>query len=667
MRDRVTSTLGSLKLRITLGGIASLAFGIGLVTLLVMNRAERDMLADQRERELSESVRAAEILSRRVVGLQRSLQAAAHQLEAIGIADDMALVKFIESKQVLRSLFGSLFVVSPAGRMLVLVDEAGVKRPDVDLSNREYFQRTLAEGRLIVSEPVDSRVSGAWVIVFTAPVRNAEGIFAVLGASMRLTSRDLLADLTEVMEADTTSLVVITNATGRILAPSNQVEAERFLSDEPRLSEAFNAWTASGSPVEPGGLYLPQSGQLVTAAGVAGPDWMVWRARHEAELLLPLRAARHEALVWASGLIVLLSVVLLCVLLWLLRPLTLLERRAGRLLDGQLSAEAGWPVATGEIGQLAQVLRHGAIEQARLEALNSQLLRKLGSVMSAAPVGIAFIRNDGFELVSEEFCRLFRVGAEDFLGKPTHLVFASPQDCLLLNQQQVRASMELERSYSGEWLMQRSDASHFWGQLRSNPVDTKDPTAGAIWTLNDISDQRQAQQLLEWAATHDALTGLANRKLFEQRVARVFEALPQSLPAAIVFIDLDRFKPINDTAGHAAGDAVLTAVAAAMTSTVRMGDLAARLGGDEFALLLERCSPEVALRIANEVCAEIAAIALPWEGHTLVVGSSLGVSDLTVEMQNVAAWISAADAACYGAKAAGRGTVRVALNGLRQA
>src|SRR5882672_3392907 len=144
-RDRLTSALGSLKLRITLGGIAALVFGIGLITILVVNRAERDTLADQQQRELSESVRTAAILSRRVVTLQRALQAAALQLGNLDLNDDAALVGFIESKQVLQSLFGSLFVASLDGKMRLFVDEAGMTQPDVDLSSEDYFQRTVTE------------------------------------------------------------------------------------------------------------------------------------------------------------------------------------------------------------------------------------------------------------------------------------------------------------------------------------------------------------------------------------------------------------------------------------------------------------------------------------------------------------------------------------------
>ena len=152
--------------------------------------------------------------------------------------------------------------------------------------------------------------------------------------------------------------------------------------------------------------------------------------------------------------------------------------------------------------------------------------------------------------------------------------------------------------------------------------------------------------------------------LLDQRLASVFEVLPRSLPAAVVMIDLDRFKPINDSAGHAAGDAMLKAVAAAIASRVRASDLVVRIGGDEFAMLLERCTPQVAMRIAENVRAAIAGIELHWERRTLRVGASLGLASLAAETLDAAAWMKAADDACYRAKAAGRGTVVAAVRPL---
>lgn len=660
LRARIASASGSLKLRITLGGIAALVLGIGLISVLLVNRAERDTLTAQRQRELGESVRMASVLSRRVVELQRALQVVAAQLDEATLADDAALERFIKSKPVLRGLFANVYVATPDGQMRLFADETGMRRPNLNISDRDYFRRTLAEGRPIVSEPIPGRVSGSPVVVFTHPVAGAGGIFAVLGGALRLANRDLMADLVDAQESDADALLVVTDSQGRVLAHPDRARLLQPLSVDAGFATAFAAWVADGSPIEPSGIQLPQSGEVVSAAGVAGPNWMVWRQRPESELLAPLRSARRDALGWAAGLIAVLSLVLLAYLRWLLHPLALLEQRAQHLFDGQLAAQEGWPAEHGEIGRLGHVLRHVAAERAQLEDFNSQVLGKLNSVMGAAPVGIAFTRNERFELVSAELCRLFGRTDGEMLGQRSEMIFAAPRDEALIAPQ-VHAAFARGEPYAGEWQMRHADGSTFWARLRGRPVHANEPGAGAIWTINDISAQRLAREELEWSAAHDPLTGLANRKVFEQRAARAFEALPRSLPAAIVFIDLDHFKPINDTAGHIAGDAMLRLVATEMLARVRASDLVVRLGGDEFALLLERCPLDVAVRVAETVRAAIAAIVLPWEHRQLRIGASLGVACLSPDMPDVAAWVTAADAACYAAKAAGRGMVRSAL------
>ena len=659
LRQRMAWAMGSLKVQITLGGIAALVLGIGLITVLLVSRAERDTLNAQRQRELGESVRMASVLSRRVVELQRALQVVAAQLDEGTLTDSAALDRFINSKPVLRSMFANVYVATPNGEMIVFADEAGMRRPNLNIADRDYFRRTLAEGRPIVSEPLPGRISGGPVVVFTHPVTGPNGIFAVLGGALRLANRDLMADLVDAQESDAEALLVVTDSTGRVLAHRDPKRLLQPLSGDAGFATAFAAWVADGSPIEPSGVQLPQAGEVVSAAGVAGPNWMVWRQRPESELLAPLRAARRDALGWAAALIALLSLAMWAYLWWLLRPLALLELRAQHLFDGQLDAQEGWPAEHGEIGRLAHVLRHVGAARAQLEAFNGHVLRKLHSVMGAAPVGIAFTLNERFELVSSELCRLFGRIERDFLGEHTEILFAAPQDEGLLAPQ-VHAAFGVGNAYVGEWQMRRADGSNFWARLSGKPVQAGDPGAGAIWTINDISVERLAREQLEWSAGHDSLTGLANRKAFELRAARVFDALPRSLPAAIVFIDLDQFKPINDSAGHAAGDAMLRAVAAEMTNQVRASDLVVRLGGDEFALLLERCPHDVAMRVAETVRSAIEHLVLTWEQRSLRVGASLGVACLDADMPTVAAWLEAADAACYAAKGAGRGVVRSA-------
>jgi diguanylate cyclase (GGDEF)-like protein/PAS domain S-box-containing protein len=377
-------------------------------------------------------------------------------------------------------------------------------------------------------------------------------------------------------------------------------------------------------------------------------------------LFAPLHEARREALTWAAGLVAALSLSMWLLLFWLLRPLAQLGHRAQHLFDGTLDVHEGWPHAKGEIGRLSRVLRHVGAERAQLEAFNSQVMKKLSSVMHAAPLGIAFTRAQRFELVSAEFCRLFVRSEAEMVGKPAQIIYASNEDYMALGPQ-VGEAFGRGEAYVGEWQMLRADGNRFWAQLRGRPVDPSDAGAGTIWTVADITDQVAAREQLEWSASHDVLTGLANRKVLAQRLTRVMESRPRSLPSEVVMVDLDHFKPINDLAGHAAGDAMLKAVAAAITGRVRASDLVVRLGGDEFALLLERCSHDAALRISESVRRAITEIALPWGDHTLRVGASLGVASLSLETASVDAWLAEADAACYAVKASGRGAVQAAV------
>ncbi len=652
----------SLKVRLTLGGVAALALGIGVIAFLLVGRAERDMLAVEREREIAEAVRTASVLSHRVIEVQRTLQALALQIDGGSLDDPAILQRFIQSTPLLKDVFALLFIAAKDGRVRVYVDDKGVQYPQIDISDRAYFRRTLTEGVPQISEVVSSRLNGATGIVFTQPIANASGAYGLLAGALRLNSGYLLDSVVPAQSGDKEhTSVIVTDANGTILAHTNNKRVAQSLSTESVMKGAFDAWRRSGAPVEPQGLLLAQSGKVVTAAGVPGPDWMIWRVRDEAQVLTPLRDARRHALIIAGALILVLSVALFALLGWLLRPLTLLKDRAQHLFDGKIAAQEGWPAASGEIGSLGRVLRRGAIERARLEDLNTQMLGRLRSVMSAAPVGIAIARQDRFELAGDAFCALFGCEEHDLLNRSTLRIFSSAEDHAAFAAQERDAFAETG-AYAGEWQLLRSDGSRFWARLRSKMVDCSDASMGAIWIVSDIDRQRAEREQLEWSATHDPLTGLANRLAFTDKAGQLVAGIPQTLPTALVFIDLDNFKPVNDTAGHLAGDLMLLTVATAIAARMRATDLVVRLGGDEFALLLEHCSHENALHIAEGVRVAIETVALPWEKNTLKVGASMGVASLTAETRSVAEWLAAADAACYAAKGAGRGLVQSAVH-----
>jgi len=170
----------------------------------------------------------------------------------------------------------------------------------------------------------------------------------------------------------------------------------------------------------------------------------------------------------------------------------------------------------------------------------------------------------------------------------------------------------------------------------------------------------QATARLVYQASHDELTGLINRREFEQRLERLLQsALQQGREHALCYMDLDQFKVINDTCGHAAGDELLRQLALLLKGNLRDRDTLARLGGDEFALLLENCSVSDALEVADTFRAEVQRFRFKWEDRIFAIGMSVGMVAINRDSGTTASLLSAADAACYVAKDRGRNQIHV--------
>lgn len=170
----------------------------------------------------------------------------------------------------------------------------------------------------------------------------------------------------------------------------------------------------------------------------------------------------------------------------------------------------------------------------------------------------------------------------------------------------------------------------------------------------------QATARLVYQASHDALTGLINRHEFEQRLERtLLSALQQGREHALCYMDLDQFKVINDTCGHAAGDELLLQLALMLKANLRERDTLARLGGDEFALLLENCSIKDALEVADTFRSEVQRFRFKWEDRIFAVGMSVGMVAINRDSGTAANLLSAADAACYVAKDRGRNQIHL--------
>jgi diguanylate cyclase (GGDEF)-like protein/PAS domain S-box-containing protein len=184
-------------------------------------------------------------------------------------------------------------------------------------------------------------------------------------------------------------------------------------------------------------------------------------------------------------------------------------------------------------------------------------------------------------------------------------------------------------------------------------------TRGAVVVLRDVSESRALRERLTHQASHDPLTGLLNRRELDARLARaVAGAREQGAAHAFLYVDLDQFKVLNDSCGHAAGDALLAELGGALGATVPAGASVARLGGDEFGVLLEDHELARAVEVAERIRAAIAALRFVWRGQGFRLGASVGV--VAVGGASAAEVLAAADTACYAAKDAGRDRVHVA-------
>jgi diguanylate cyclase (GGDEF)-like protein/PAS domain S-box-containing protein len=211
----------------------------------------------------------------------------------------------------------------------------------------------------------------------------------------------------------------------------------------------------------------------------------------------------------------------------------------------------------------------------------------------------------------------------------------------------------------GNAVLVRADGIEFSVRDSAAPIrDRAGNLVGSVLVFKDVTQLRGLEREMIYLANHDPLTGLINRREFEARLKRALRSTrTQSRRHALLYLDLDEFKVVNDTCGHLAGDEMLKQITALLRSRVRRIDSLARLGGDEFGVLLEDCPLPQARQIAEELRGTVREFRFRWKDQVFEVGVSIGLVPLDEGSGDLAAVLSAADAACYVAKEGGRNRV----------
>ncbi|MCW8928674.1 MAG: EAL domain-containing protein [Gammaproteobacteria bacterium] len=209
-------------------------------------------------------------------------------------------------------------------------------------------------------------------------------------------------------------------------------------------------------------------------------------------------------------------------------------------------------------------------------------------------------------------------------------------------------------------LSQNNSVKHIEFQITSF---THSDSEGFVLVFRDVSERVQIEKKIQWENKHDSLTGLVNRhELFNRLELAISRTKQYAQKHALLFLDLDQFKLVNDSCGHLAGDELLSQLSHKLSESIRSRDTLARLGGDEFAILIENCPVEQAEYIADNIIKQVNDFRFTYENKLFRIGISIGIALVTDSTQSPQEILSQADAACYGAKDAGRNQVKVIGN-----
>ncbi len=420
----------------------------------------------------------------------------------------------------------------------------------------------------------------------------------------------------------------------RTLVALARAEGER-----PTSIQEFRRWTVAALP----GALLARDAAIIAAVEY-GTALVADAQRH----LIAAAAATLGTLALAGG-------AFLVLLRRLVLPVQRLTTAVTRLADGDVAAEVPERGRRDEIGAMAaaiEVFQGNAVElrrtNLRFDAALGNMSQGLAMydaderlVVTNARLGELLALPPGSIRVGMSIREIVAlcVAAGQFPGRTVDEVYDARRGFISANQPS--ASFEDEQN----------------GRVLANTVRPM-PDGGWLFTLEDITERSRAEVRIAHMAHHDALTGLPNRALFRTRLEEALVRAQRGHGFGMLLLDLDRFKAVNDTLGHPAGDALLRAVAGRLRAELRETDTAARLGGDEFIVLQDEVSlPRDAAALAERI---IAALSVPYEidGHRVEVGASVGIVLASTEEATPDALFKNADLALYRAKLDGRGTWR---------
>ncbi len=348
----------------------------------------------------------------------------------------------------------------------------------------------------------------------------------------------------------------------------------------------------------------------------------------------------------------------------MVKPLLQLKDAANRIAGGRFNVFIDTSCSN-EVGELASSVESMRVRLKTAFAEVTEQKVRAETTLASITDGVVTTGADGkvtyMNNAALTYCGL---AASDVAGRPLEEVFKArdPVRDAPLDSGVIKSTINDGRPYDCNLQMVDSAGQARTLECQVCPLMIKpgSPARGAVMVFSDVTEQAALKSELLRQATTDDLTGLMNRRQFDDCLCDAVAAVTNSDSThCLCYLDLDQFKVVNDTCGHIAGDELLRQIAKLLREQVRQGDALARLGGDEFALLLRHCSVKQGARVTAKLLKAIGAFRFVWEGRIFSVGISIGIVALDHNTRSATAALADADTACYAAKDAGRNRVHV--------
>ena len=658
----------SLKVRVTLATLAIFVIGIWALAFYSSRMLRQDM-----ERLLGEQQFAAASFMAQEVNHELSDRLEALAIVAGSVTPDMlvntaAMQAMLEQRPLLHRLFNSGVVAFQLDGTAIAEIPLGTGRIGVNNMDVDTIAAALKEGKTTVGRPRIGKRFAVPMLAMTVPIRDSRGkVIGALAGTTELDKPNFLDKITANRYGKTGGYRLVSPRHRMIVTAPDKGLIMKTLpatGGNPTIDRFMQGHEGFALMVDPYGTEV-----LAAAKGVPVADWYVAALLPTDEAFAPIRAMQQRMLL-ATIVLTLLAGLLTW---WMVRRQLAPMLAAVETLAAMSNTDQpprGLPITRqDEVGQLIGGFNRLLATLARREDATKEALERLQKIASHVP-GIVFQfrrRVDGsacLPYASQALREIYRVDPEQVRDDAAPIFAAVHPDDLPDHLASIEASARNLTPWTSQYRLQFAGEPDRW--LLGNALPQAEPDGSVLWHgfVSDVTERRKAEEKINDLAFFDQLTGLPNRTLLLDRLRQTLAASSRGGSyGALLFIDLDNFKTLNDTLGHDMGDLLLTQVARRLTLCVREGDTVARLGGDEFVVVLAGLgSNEADAGIASETVAEkiLATLSQPYllgktPHHST---ASIGVTLFRGDLATIDDLMKQADLAMYKSKSAGRHVVR---------